>query len=40
MVVHHRRRGDGSIDTQLLSAGPLKLDPPGITVTVEELYQP
>lgn len=39
MVVHHRRRDDGGIETRLLSGGAIELDPPGITITVEELYQ-
>jgi Uma2 family endonuclease len=35
-VVHHRRRG-GGVDTNIITAGKIELDPPGITVTVEEV---
>ena len=38
-VIHHRRREDGQgIDTRVLTAGDIRLDPPGITITVEEVY--
>ena len=38
-VIHHRRREDGEgIDTRMLTAGDIRLDPPGITITVEEVY--
>jgi Uma2 family endonuclease len=37
-VIHHRRNGDG-IDTRILASGPIVLDPPGMTITVEELYE-
>jgi Uma2 family endonuclease len=36
-VIHHRRAGDG-IDTRIIASGPISMDPPGIVVTVEELY--
>ena len=38
LVIHHRR-GDGGIHTQFLATGSIPLDPPGISITVEELYQ-
>jgi Uma2 family endonuclease len=39
-VIHHRRRDDGDgIETRMLVAGEIRLDPPGITITVEEIYQ-
>lgn len=37
MVTHHRRTG-ASIDTLILVNGPIMMDPPGIVITVEELY--
>ncbi len=36
-VTHHRRTGDG-IDTRIVVAGPIALDPPGLVITVEEIY--
>ena len=37
IVTHHRRNGD-AIETLVLVGGPITMDPPGIAVTVEELY--
>jgi len=38
-VIHHRRREDDQgIDTQIRKNGEIRLDPPGITITVEEMY--
>ncbi len=37
-VIHHRRAASGSIATTILSSGAIPLDPPGITVMVEEFY--
>ena len=37
IVTHHRRHGAG-IETQVLLGGPIAMDPPGMVVTVEELY--
>ena len=38
-VIHHRRGADGSdIHTRISIAGPIVLDPPGVTITVEEVY--
>ena len=38
-VIHHRRRdGDDGIDTRVVTAGEIRLDPPGVTITVEEVY--
>ncbi len=36
-VTHHRRAG-GRIDTLVVVNGPITLDPPGLTITVEEIY--
>ena len=36
-VTHHRRSG-ASIDTTVLVNGPIRLEPPGIVITVEELF--
>jgi Uma2 family endonuclease len=36
-VTHHRRTGD-TIDTRIIVNGPITMDPPGIVITVEEIY--
>ncbi len=38
MVTHHRRVGDG-IETRVVVNGPITMDPPGIVIAVEELYE-
>lgn len=37
-VIHHRRSGD-RIDTGIVIAGPIAMDPPGIGIRVEEIYE-
>ena len=37
-VTHHARGGDDRISSQTLSSGKLRLEPPGITVTVADLF--
>jgi hypothetical protein len=38
-VIHHRRRDDGQgIDTRMMTEGEIVLDPPGITIAVEDVY--
>ena len=37
-VIHHQRKASGGIATRILSTGELHLDPPGISMTVEEFY--
>jgi Uma2 family endonuclease len=38
-VIHHRRGEDQNrIDTRVVTQGEIRLDPPGITITIEELY--
>jgi Uma2 family endonuclease len=38
-VIHHRRRDDGDgIETRMLTTGEIRLDPPGLAITVEEIY--
>jgi Uma2 family endonuclease len=37
-VVHHRRDADGTIQTRIVRGGPLELEPPGVTVTVELFF--
>jgi Uma2 family endonuclease len=39
MVIHHARDGD-EIRTRLVPSGPLRLDPPGLDLTVEDLLGP
>ena len=37
-VIHHRR-GDGDlIETRIVTAGSLDLDPPGITLDLDRIY--
>ena len=36
-VIHHRRSGNG-IETQIIANGLIAMDPPGIVITVEEIY--
>jgi Uma2 family endonuclease len=38
LVVHHARNNDGSILTRIVSDGVLLLDPPGLALTVADLY--
>ena len=37
ILVHHARRAD-EIATRILASGPLRLDPPGLEVRVEDLF--
>lgn len=38
-VIHHRRRPDGEgIDTLIVTAGEIRLDPPGVGIMVEAVY--
>jgi len=37
VVVHHRREGENRFITALLRGGPLRLEPPGVEVAVEQL---
>jgi Uma2 family endonuclease len=37
-IVRHSRAPNGEIATQVFASGEIRLDPPGITVTVEEFY--
>jgi Uma2 family endonuclease len=37
-IVHHARMPDGQVDTQVFAAGEIRLDPPGIMLTVEAFY--
>jgi Uma2 family endonuclease len=38
VVVYHARRPDGRIESAILAGGPIVMNPPGITITVEELF--
>jgi Uma2 family endonuclease len=38
-VVHHRRDDAGGILTTMVSTGEIRLEPPGIAISVEEIYQ-
>ena len=38
-VIHHRR-GDGElIETRIVTAGVVELDPPGLTLEIDRLYR-
>ena len=37
-IAHHRRGEDGAIDTRAITGGQLRLEPPGITISVQEIY--
>jgi Uma2 family endonuclease len=37
VIQHHRRTSDG-VDTRIIAAGEIVMAPPGITITVEEIY--
>ncbi len=39
-VIHHRRAGDGGIETRLIANGAILLDPPGIQIEMEDFYAP
>jgi hypothetical protein len=38
MNLHHQRAHAGTLTTRISHAGDVRLDPPGITVLVEELF--
>jgi Uma2 family endonuclease len=38
VTVHHARGEDGGVETRILTDGPLRLDPPGLALFVEELF--
>ena len=38
-LIHHQRQGDDTILTRLISAGSLRLEPPGIEINVAELFK-
>ena len=40
VVIHHARIDGAQAATRILHAGPLRLDPPGIEVEVEALFEP
>jgi hypothetical protein len=38
-VIHHRRRDeDDAIDTLVLTAGEVRLDPPDVSISIDEVY--
>jgi len=39
-VTHHKRGASGTIETEVLSEGVLKLDPPGIEIPLASLFGP
>lgn len=37
-VIHHTRCGEGRTEARVVASGPLRLDPPGLTLTVEDFF--
>ena len=38
-VLHYRRQDDGEgIETRVLTAGAIRLDPPGFAIRIEDVY--
>ena len=37
-IAHHQRGDDGEIQTQIVTDGEIRLYPPGLTITVEDVY--
>ncbi len=40
VVIHHKREDGERAATRILHAGPLRLDPPGLEIAVEDLFEP
>jgi Uma2 family endonuclease len=40
VVIHHARQDGDRAATRILHAGPLRLDPPGLEIEVEDLFEP
>jgi Uma2 family endonuclease len=38
LIIHHRRGADGAIVSRIVTEGSLTLDPPGIAVTLADIY--
>ena len=38
-IIHHERREDGTIITRIITEGEVRLEPPGITIAVSEVYR-
>ena len=38
-VIHHRRADEASIRTEIIRAGQVTLDPPGITITLSAIFE-
>ncbi|HYF09406.1 MAG TPA: Uma2 family endonuclease [Acetobacteraceae bacterium] len=39
MTIHHQRRDDGTLTTRIAGSGPITLDPPGIAIRIEDLFE-
>ena len=37
-IAHHRRGGDGQIETRIVTSGEILLEPPGINIAVADIY--
>ena len=40
VLIHHRRGQGDVIETRILTDGPLRLDPPGLDLAVQDLFPP
>jgi Uma2 family endonuclease len=38
-IIHHQRGADGTVLTRIVASGDLRLDPPGIRLSVEKIYE-
>lgn len=37
-IAHHRRRDDGTIETQTIVTGEIALHPPGVSIAIQDIY--
>ena len=37
-IVHHRRADDGAIETEVVTDGTPRLEPPGVTIVLADIY--
>jgi Uma2 family endonuclease len=40
LIVHHKRGGDGKIDTRIVNDGVIALEPPGLELKLADVYAP
>jgi Uma2 family endonuclease len=37
-IIHHKRNADGTVRTAIVTSGELRLDPPGLTLSLDRIY--